>query len=96
MNLNLRTLWIGVPRWAKIIAKIIFSRLPDEYWTRKRRGLFLQGAMEKPAYAYGVFKKHFDRVELQRPYDGFVGLELGPGDSLFSGMVAHAFGASAF
>ena len=52
--------------------------------------------MEDPAYAYGVFKKHFDPVELQRPCDGFVGLELGPGDSLFSGMVAHAFGASAY
>lgn len=96
MNLNLRTLIGGVPWWGKIVAKIIFSRLPNEYWAGKRRSMFLQGAMEKPAYAYGVFKKHCDRAKIQRPYDGFVGLELGPGDSLFSGMVAHAFGASAF
>ena len=52
--------------------------------------------MDEPPYAYGVYKKHFDRVQSRRILDRFVGLELGPGDSLLSAMVAHAFGASAY
>jgi len=52
--------------------------------------------MDEPAYAYGVYKKHFDRVQSRRMLDRFVGLELGPGDSLLSAMVARAYGASAY
>jgi SAM-dependent methyltransferase len=47
--------------------------------------------MEQPEYAYGVFKQHFERA---RPDSGFVSLELGPGDSLFSAVVTKAFGGS--
>lgn len=96
MNPILSILTGRVPWWGKIVAKMILSRFPVEYPTWKKLGLFKHGRMEDPVYAYGVFKKHFDRVELKRPYDGFVGLELGPGDSLLTAMVAHAFGASAF
>src|SRR5205823_1770011 len=85
-----------VPWWAKIAAKMILARLPVDYKAWKRLHLFEQGAMEKPAYAYGVFKKHFDQVRSRRPLDRFVGLELGPGDSLLSAMAAYAFGASAY
>jgi len=84
-----------VPWYGKMVAKLILSRLPVEHWAWKRLGLFEHGRMEEPAYAYGVFAKHFDRAGLRRPHDGFVGLELGPGDSLLTAMVAHAFGASA-
>lgn len=94
--MNMRTLIAQVPWWGKIAAKVVFSRLPNEYWAGRRRGPFLQGAMENPGYAYSVFKKHFDGVQLCQPRDGFVGLELGPGDSLFSAMVAYGFGASGF
>jgi len=52
--------------------------------------------MENPAYAYNVFKKHFEGVENRKAREGFVGLELGPGDSLFSAMVAYGLGSSAF
>jgi SAM-dependent methyltransferase len=85
-----------LPWWAKIGTKILLSRLPIEYATVwKRLGLFLLGHMEEPAYAFGVFRKHFERSKQHIP-DGFVGLELGPGDSLFSALSAAAFGASAF
>ena len=48
--------------------------------------------MAQSNYAYGVFKQHFDHV---KPAEGFVSLELGPGDSLASILLSKAFGASA-
>jgi hypothetical protein len=50
--------------------------------------------MDNPLYAYGVFMQHFERSG--KPKKGFVGLELGPGDSLLSAMTAHSVGASAY
>ena len=50
--------------------------------------------MDKPNYAYNVFKSHFDKVSFARQNGDFVVLEVGPGDSLFSVMIAHALGAS--
>ena len=96
MNLNLRAWAAPVPWWGKIAAKVVLARLPVEYRVWKRLQLFQQGAMEEPAYAHGVFKKHFDSVRSRRTFDNFVGLELGPGDSLLSAMVARAYGASAY
>jgi predicted SAM-dependent methyltransferase len=52
--------------------------------------------MEEPGYAHQVFKNHFDVVRSRRALDSFVGLELGPGDSLLSAMVAQSYGASAY
>ena len=96
MNANLSIPAARVPWWGKIAAKLILARLPVDYRTWKRLGLFQLGEMEQPAYAYRVFKQHFDRAGFRRPHDSFVGLELGPGDSLFSAMVAHASGSSAY
>jgi SAM-dependent methyltransferase len=80
-----------IPWWAKITAKVVLSRLPIEYKLWKDIGLFSHGYMEQPNYAYGVFKKHFDRA---KPKVGFVSIEIGPGDSLFSAMISLAFGGS--
>jgi len=96
MNTNLRPFAAEVPWWGKIAAKVILARLPVNYRAWKQLHLFENGAMDEPAYAYGVYKKHFDRVKSRRILDRFVGLELGPGDSLLSAMVAHAFGASGY
>lgn len=84
-----------IPWWAKIAAKLLLSRLSLSYKLWEQLGLFKHGHMEKPAYAFGVFKEHFDKVEFERKGKGFVALEIGPGDSLFSAMIARAFGASA-
>lgn len=81
-----------IPWHGKIATKIILSRLPIKYKLWNELDLFQHGAMEQPSYAYGVFKKHFDRVSLEK---GFVSLELGPGDSLFSAMISQAFRGSA-
>ncbi len=42
-----------------------------------------------------VFEKHFSRVEFTNKQGGFTALELGPGDSLASAVIARAFGAKA-
>jgi hypothetical protein len=82
-----------VPWWGKILAKLVLSRLPINYHFWKKLALFEHGYMERPSYAYEVFKQHFDRVEGLK--EGFVSLELGPGDSLVSAMLSQAFGCSA-
>jgi len=75
-------------------AKIVLSRIPASYQTWRAVRLFVHGGMAKPAYAYGVFRQHFDASVFPRKAGGFVALEIGPGDSLLSAVVAAAFGAA--
>lgn len=81
-----------VPWWGKIAAKIVLTRLQIPYIFWSKVGLFQHGEMDEPSYAYRIFKQHFDNVKLP---EGFVSLELGPGDSLFSALISRAFGGSA-
>lgn len=83
-----------VPWQAKLIGKLICSRIPSGYGFWRQIGLFRHGKMEEPAYACQVFKKHYDRAVFSRKDHGFIMLECGPGDSLFSALIANAFGAS--
>lgn len=83
-----------VPWWAKIGAKIVLSRLPVSYDGWRTLGVFRHGAMRDAGYAIDVFVRHFSRAESLLP-TGFVALELGPGDSLASALVARAHGACA-
>ena len=84
----------NIPWRVKILAKLILSRLPVNYSVWQRLGLFRLGQMDMPAYAVEIFRNHFERVEIPKRNGGFVALELGPGDSLFSAVIACAFGAS--
>lgn len=52
--------------------------------------------MDDPAYAVRVFRQHFDRAKAITPLQDFVGLELGPGDSLASAVIASAYGATQY
>lgn len=78
----------------KMAGKILLSRVPAGYRFWRRANLFRLGKMEEPEYAYNVFMRHFGRVDFPRKDRGFVGLELGPGDSLFSAMIARCHRAS--
>src|SRR6185437_9891957 len=50
------------------------------------------GSMDRAEYAFGVFQQHFEPLQGElRP--GFTALELGPGDSLASAIIAAACGA---
>ena len=92
---NLRALKNRIPWWGKILGQVFVSSLPVTYKFWHRIGLLEHGRMQDPSYAYGVFTKHFSRVRFSRRYTGWVGLELGPGDSLFSAMIARCFRATA-
>ena len=82
-----------IPWWGRICAKLMLARLPAGYATWRSLNLFRHGAMHRVDYALRVFQRHFARLEGARR-GGFVALEIGPGDSLFSGMIAAAHGAT--
>jgi len=78
----------------KIAAKFVLSRLPARYAFWSRLGIFRHGLMDRPEYAFDVVNLHMDRLGGCQPKAGFTCLELGPGDSLASALVARALGAS--
>jgi len=84
-----------IPWQFKIAAKLVLSRVPVSHKFFQRAGVFRLGEMSRPEYALGVFRRHFGRAKFARKSQPFVTLELGPGDSLFSIVIARAFGASA-
>ena len=82
------------PWYVRMVAKIVLSRVPASYQAWRAMRLFVHGGMAKPEYAYRVFRQHFDATAFPRKAGGFVALEIGPGDSLFSAVIAAAFGAA--
>jgi hypothetical protein len=82
-----------IPWWARIGAKLVLSRLPASYGVWRKLNLFAHGAMDQADYAVHVFQKHFARAR-RFGGRGFVALELGPGDSLSSAIMAAAHGAT--
>jgi SAM-dependent methyltransferase len=81
-----------LPWWAKIAAKLILARLPLGGHTWQSLGLFSPGEMHDPDYALNVFDSHYQAAG--RPVPGFRYVELGPGDSLASAVIAKAHGAA--
>lgn len=89
--------WVSglVPWWLKIALKVVLARVPVPYQAISRLGIFRHGRMDVSTYAQRVFSKHFAQAQAARGGlpAGFTGLELGPGDSLYSGIYARAAGA---
>ena len=85
---------VKLPWQVKVAAKMVLNRLPIPYSFWKGLGLFDSGQMDKPEYALKVFRHHYDLADFERKHSGFVMLELGPGDSLSSGVIAYCMGAS--
>jgi len=77
----------------KVLVKIILSRLPFGYSLWQKLGLFRHGQMDSSDYALKVFNSHLKRAGLEDKLDGKVVLELGPGDSISTSLMAHACGA---
>ena len=84
----------NIPWQVKIISKIVLSRLRVPYSVWSRLDLFKHGFMKDPSYAERVFLEHFGQVPPDRRAAGFTCLELGPGDSLLSAIVARKYGAA--
>lgn len=83
-----------MPWQLKIGAKIILARLPLPYGLWSRLNLFKHGAMKDPAYARGIFSRHLEVWRASGGGTPFTCLEMGPGDSLLSALVARSLGAS--
>ena len=82
------------PWYVRVTAKVMLSRVPVPYRTWRALRLFAHGEMAKSAYAYGVFRHHYDASTFPRKPGGFVSLEIGPGDGLLSAVIAAACGAA--
>lgn len=86
---------VRLPWWFKISAKIVLSRLPFGYSTWQRMGLFRHGYMDQADYLTTVFDTHVFRAGIKGCLDGKTVLELGPGDSVGTALVAASYGARA-
>lgn len=84
----------SVPWWARMGTKLLLLRLPGSYGLWRSLSIFRHGEMERPAWAYATFRRHYDGVDFARKGNRFTVLELGPGDSLFTALIARAHGAS--
>lgn len=82
-------------KWAcKLAAKLVLSRLPLPYRLWQSFGLFRHGRMDTHDYSMRVFRLHMERAFPQGLPAGATVLELGPGDSIASAIIARAAGAS--
>lgn len=79
-----------LPWWAKIGAKLVLSRVPAAYAVWQQMGLFRHGHMDTAQYALGVFSSHVQRAGLGGGLAGKTVLELGPGDSVATALIAKA------
>jgi hypothetical protein len=92
MAFSLVTIRKNVPWFVKFLIKIVRGSLPIPYDVFARFGLFRHGKMDNTDYAIATFESHFpDASEI--PKTPFVFLEIGPGDSLASGIIANSKGA---
>jgi SAM-dependent methyltransferase len=84
-----------LPWWAKLYAKLVLARLPVPYSLWRKLKLFRHGEMNDPVRAIRTFETYCRRArEHSEIAPGFTVLELGPGDSILSGLVARSMGAS--
>jgi SAM-dependent methyltransferase len=85
-----------IPWWAKVCAKLVLSRLPVPYKSWKKIGLFVHGSMDRPQVALQTFAEHLRTGGLTAgSLEKSNVLEVGPGDSIATAIVARAYGASA-
>jgi len=84
-----------MPWRLKIVAKIILSRLPISYTFWQNLGLFRHGRMDDASYSINVFDSHVKRAGLQGQLKDKIILELGPGDSVATAIIAYCYGARA-
>lgn len=93
----------ALPWWLKLTAKLFLARLPLRYRFWKKLGVFEHGLMDQPRACFETFRTHlalagFEPIAADGPGPlsdtEFVVLEFGPGDSLYTALIARANGAS--
>lgn len=83
------------PWWIKLAAKLLLSQFPLSYRSWQKLGLFRHGCMTLPEYALNVFESHVDQAGLRGHLRGIKILEIGPGDSVATAIIAKSYGAKA-
>jgi SAM-dependent methyltransferase len=91
---NLRKIKDKTPWQIKFAVKLAFARFPFAKNVLSYIGLYRHGGMDMPEYALERFLNHFNRTEFSGKENGFIQLELGPGDSLFSALAGYSFGCA--
>src|SRR5262245_13170756 len=91
--MTIQTIKRHFPWWARMGARACISHLPVDYRLWRMLTVLRFGRMDRPAVAFEVFRRHMvaGGVATLR---GLGVLELGPGDSLFTALIARAHGAS--
>jgi SAM-dependent methyltransferase len=85
----------SVPWYVKIGMKIVLSRLPFNFRLWQKVGLFRHGKMDQVSYVQGVFERHVASASLTNQLQSKTILELGPGDSVSTAVIAACHGARA-
>jgi hypothetical protein len=83
-----------LPWWLLMFSKMVLSRVPLKYDAWRKLNLFRHGAMDDLNYAQAVFLTHFNLSPLATTPTPFSCLELGPGDSLLSAIIARQYGST--
>jgi SAM-dependent methyltransferase len=91
--LSMATLFRHVPWWVKLGSKLVLARMPLPYTAWRHLGVFKHGAMLDSDYALHVFDYHFRHAQPAWAPNRTI-LELGPGDSLATALLARVHGAS--
>lgn len=93
--MNIVKLREGLPCWSSVPARIVVSRLPtgNRHW--QVLGVFRHHCLGDADYAIGVFAMHVSRANLAGDPTGKAILDLGPGDSVASAVIATGHGARA-
>src|SRR6266496_3391980 len=85
----------SIPWYARIAIKMMLAVLPVPFSFWKKIGIYSHGEMQDADYALQVFHKHLAASGFGAR-SGTIGLEMGPGDSVGSAIVAKALGFSRF
>lgn len=79
----------------KILVKLVLARVPHRHKILRKLGIFKHGQMDNVAHALKIFNLHSARAYPDGLPKNFTMLELGPGDSILSALIAAAHGAEA-
>ena len=80
--------------WAlKILIKIFLKRLPFDYFFWKKVGIFKHGEMEDIIYSQKIFFPHIEAMQSINKCKNPIIIELGPGDSITSAILAKLYQA---
>lgn len=82
--------WL-IPWWLKIVFKLFLWPIPNRILFRTL-GFYKHGFMVDPNYAIGVVESHKQRSGFE--FTDAVIIEIGPGDSISTGIIAWAMGAN--